>query len=336
MYNNRQSPKRYKAVNTQNKTTRSVNNRTVQTHTINNTVQRPSPPRQKMTKKQISSAQLNQKLVNQTPNRRKQTVTNKRIDSRKFEVQKRRSEEYRFYIKNKRHNSFRLFMSRFIIFCFVFAVLFSVSAATFYISLYIHPTVDRSDYYYYIGDDQTQDKSVRTVSYENVFRNNTYYINFTALAEYFDMVITGNSDTVRFMFSNQTKDNSYLKIGTNTVMINGELLSLDAPVFADGDYVYVPISFVKNYINGVNVSVDEQDRTISIKRIETLSSTEDILSTVYQDLSFTVRATEKSDSIDYDSLDDKIKRLVRYPKPPKDDETPPDSGDTDLGEQPTE
>ncbi len=281
---------------------------------------------------------INSKLKGQTASARRQNynphASYAQNRTKNTEVRRRINPEYRFYIKNKRQNALKLFMSRLVIFGWAFIALLIISIAAFYINL-VTVNVDRSDFYYYISESDSSDYQIRTLKYDRVYRDGEYYIDLTSIAEYCDFVITGESDDIRFIASRERNDYVRFLVGTTNAEINGQRVTLTAPVYSYGDYVYVPVSFIDRYVSGLDAAAYGDDRAVAVKRMESVNEGAPDSAPTYTEISFKLKELPASESIPFGTLDSALLKLVKYPLPPEpeiDEELSPEDESEDAAD----
>ena len=92
------------------------------------------------------------------------------------------------------------------------------------------------------------------------YRGEVLYCDFTEMAEWFGMVSVGSVNSMRFICTDGISDTSSGKggeeyaiftSGSTTVLINGVSVILEAPCRTVDSHIWIPLSFVENYVSGV-------------------------------------------------------------------------------------
>lgn len=198
--------------------------------------------------------------------------------------------------KQKRRRARQVFFGRFTVFIAVFAILAVISGIVF--ALYFNSTPDAeksSKIEYVIGT-----SSVRTVPYDTAFKNGCMYICFNDVAKYLSMAVTGDSEGMKFIITDENasdgagtgkEETLIFEVDSRTVIINGQKMTLDANSFLYGDEIWVSGDFVKDYIDGITLNYNPGKNTISVSRVadEELSDDEN---TVYRKVTLKIKSSD--------------------------------------------
>ena len=115
------------------------------------------------------------------------------------------------------------------------------------------------------------------------YRDDVLYVDFTALSAYLDMVSVGSINSMRFICKSGTAENSsgvgdeeyaIFQNGSNTVIVNGTSLSLEAPCRSIESHIWVPLSFVEGYVSGILCDRGTKGTEIVIKPSNPTAQTE--------------------------------------------------------------
>lgn len=142
----------------------------------------------------------------------------------------------------------------FIIFLCVLLIICTISATVFLLSLMNYGERDDAPSEVVFnagGQDQKYD-------YSEIVRDGVYYLNFSAVAKLCDFSLSGDSETV--IYSTASGEQIKFTPPSRTVLVNGNSVSAQSEIlFAQHTEreVWVPIDFVRDYIIGIEVSVDE-------------------------------------------------------------------------------
>ena len=114
------------------------------------------------------------------------------------------------------------------------------------------------------------------------YRGGELYISFTKLADYLKLTVTGDADSVRYVFASDDKSaegdgEEYAEFfrGDTKAVLSGSEIVLSSQVYFSGDEVFVPASFVKLYMDGLDLEVDTSKHTVKIARTLTEETDED-------------------------------------------------------------
>lgn len=131
------------------------------------------------------------------------------------------------------------------------------------------------------------------------------YVDLTRVSEWFGMVSVGSVSCMRFICPNgeaQTSagngDEEYAIFtdDSTTVLINGTIVILEAECRTQGSHIWIPLSFIENYVDGVQCTRSPKgtEVTFSVEGAED-SDAEDI----EIDVSFKVKAQNALPHIEY-------------------------------------
>ena len=132
-----------------------------------------------------------------------------------------------------------------------------------------------------------------TVTFENMgsyvtsaslaYRNDVLYVDFTAICAYLDVVSVGSINSMRFICksgesatSSGIGDEEYaiFQNGSCTAIVNGSPLTLEAPCRSIESHIWVPLSFVEGYVDGISCDRGTKGTEIVIKSQTPPSQTE--------------------------------------------------------------
>ena len=104
------------------------------------------------------------------------------------------------------------------------------------------------------------DSRTYVVKAATAYRGEVLYVDFTEIAEWFGMVSVGSINSMRFICTEGVSETSSGKggeeyaifsSGSTTVLVNGQRICLEAPCRTVGTHIWIPLSFVENYVCGV-------------------------------------------------------------------------------------
>jgi hypothetical protein len=263
------------------------------------------------------------KLRAQTAAQRRRDINERRgITPEQAAFLRRRSEIKRYYIKKRRISAITLFFARFTALVIVYLVLFVVTSGLFVFSLNAAGPSPGEDVTYQLGEKKGDDGyKVETLKYRDRVRDGQLYLNFTEVAEYLGFVTTGDMSELRYLTKYSGGEEVLFAVGTSSVTVNGSMTRMPVPAYYEGGTLYVPLDFIKTYIKGISVGINEENGRLVLYRLYTLNSKGE---KIYEDITFTLKPQVPSEHIDENSLPVDIK-LATEPKNVK----PPESGSVD-------
>lgn len=126
-------------------------------------------------------------------------------------------------------------------------------------------------YVYRIGSEELSTVNRKKFIYKKDFiqKNGQFYINFSYLAEVCSFSVSGDYDQLRYLLRNEEGDYLIVNIGTTSVVVGGQSVSLSAPSFQSEDgSLYLPCSFVDTYFDGIGIEQDEEDDHLIIVSLD--------------------------------------------------------------------
>ena len=100
-------------------------------------------------------------------------------------------------------------------------------------------------------------------------------VNFTRIAALCSMTSTGDSSELRYITIDENTENVRFVVGTNIVYMNGMQDRMDGVCRIIGNDLWVPITFVTDFMTGISAEVDEKAHKITVTRNELPTSTEE-------------------------------------------------------------
>ncbi len=188
--------------------------------------------------------------------------------------------------KKERKKARKLFFGRALVCLIIFAILALATGILLTLHFISAPDSLPSTVNYTFGD---PGKTVRTADDSTAFRNGKTYVCFNDVADFLSLSVTGNTESMRFVFSADTteesgsegdgnEDSVTFMMDSRTVIINTQKMTLPSESFLYGETVWVTTDFIDEFIEGLAVTVD--GKNISVTRMEdTALSTDD--ETVY-------------------------------------------------------
>ena len=154
--------------------------------------------------------------------------------------------------KEKFFHGVKLFFVRLVTALLVLSVL----GAWWYRAEFYSDTHSRSGKVSYYMKDEGSFEVKASVAY----KNDVLYTDFTEISKWFGMVSVGSVNSMRFICTDKVSETSSgaggeeYAIFTNastTVLVNGTSISLEAPCRVIDSHIWIPLSFVENYVSGV-------------------------------------------------------------------------------------
>lgn len=99
-----------------------------------------------------------------------------------------------------------------------------------------------------------------------ICRDGNLYMDFSALADLCGFAVSGDFDQRRYLTGGEDGDFLTVNIGTTSVIVSGQPVSLRTPSFlSEAGSLYLPCEFVENYFDGITIEADEKnDRLIRV------------------------------------------------------------------------
>lgn len=222
-------------------------------------------------------------------------------------INRQRRQREKYYAKKRRAATRKLVLSRIALFAVVFAIMAAISAGLVFFALNHVPFTDSSRYTYLIGEEKY------TLPYSKAVRDDRVYVSFTALAEMCDLAAMGSkTDDLTYIFKGENEEKIRFVIGSRVVYLNGVETRLGADCYYENGELYVPLSFVDAYFEGLNVELDEDKHEVEISRIITNLNDKGKVpkgeEAEYEALSLLLKSTEA-----IKPLDSKVEELAQTP-----------------------
>lgn len=139
----------------------------------------------------------------------------------------------------------------FVLFLCVLLIICTVSATLFLLSLMNYgerPETPKSVTFTTEGKNKKYD-------YEEIVRGGIYYINFSEIAKFCSFSQSGDSTT--FIYSTASGEQLKFTPPSRLVLVNGNSVTASAEIIcSDGD-IWVPADFIRDYISGIELLIDE-------------------------------------------------------------------------------
>ena len=85
------------------------------------------------------------------------------------------------------------------------------------------------------------------------------------IAEFCRFTTVGDRDNVKFYFNNGDSDILEITVGTNVAYVNENPVNMPTSAYMVGDNIYLPVEFILRYFEGVSITSNDEEKTISIE-----------------------------------------------------------------------
>ncbi len=239
----------------------------------------------------------------QTPKMRRSAREVKKINPDMPEIKRTAKRAQGYRIKKKKKRDTRLILARGLVFLLVFLIMCGIFAGLLVLDL---KKTDESKYSrikLFMGLDRTEIEGIN-VDVAKYVQGEIMYVNLTAIATEFGFVTTGTRDEMRYITDLKSGENVRLMPDSDVVSVNGNSVKLEAKTFYDGNSIFVPVSFVKEYINGIDIRFDEEKSYLYVLRGNEMN---DDGKYIKSDISFKLKPVVSEEVIDENSLSQAIK-----------------------------
>lgn len=246
------------------------------------------------------------KLSPETAAQRRRDIRARRgVTPEQAEFMRRRREIKKYYVKKRRISAITLFLTRFTLLVIIYVVFFAISSGLFALSLVVTWPEKGEDVVYQLGENKKDTMyKVETLEYGGRVRDGQIYLNFSDIADYLDFVTTGDLTQLRYLTKYTDGEEVVFDVGATSVTVNGNMTRMPAPSYYEGGALYVPLDFIKTYIRGISVGINEDNGRLVLYREYTLSTKNE---KVYGDITFTLKQQKPTEHIDENGLPADIK-----------------------------
>ena len=130
----------------------------------------------------------------------------------------------------------------------------------------------------------------------DVYRGDILMVNFTDVAKMCGYTVSGNSQTQKFhLVTSIANESAEFTSGDSTCKINGASFELSCPCEIENGNVWLPLSFVRDYILGLSIEADEKIGKVVISREKYEPGVSDY--EIYPPMLFKIREQTTIDSI---------------------------------------
>lgn len=206
-------------------------------------------------------------IQDQTVAKRRDAIANKRIDPHSPEVKRSVKTAQGYKIKQKKKGISRQALAYTVLFCTVLLVVSLICIGIFCINLYSTEKADYSRIGLKLGlHHEIEEMDDISVDVGKYYRNGVFYVNMTAVAEEFGFILTGDHRELRFITDEERGEEVRFLLGTNYALVNGSGINLEAPVYNEDGKVFLPASFISEYMKGIEFSFNEEESLMTISR----------------------------------------------------------------------
>ena len=201
------------------------------------------------------------RINSQNPDKRRAEQKKIKLTAEQIEINRINRQRERYYIKKHRSAAIRVFISRFMLFLVVLAILCGFTASALFLDLTKQDSPDKSGYSYEIGDND-----VYSLPYADAVREGHIFVCFTDIANLCDLAVVGSTDDVKYIIKGDDAETIRFMTGTRVVYVNSVETRLGANCYYEDEKLYVPVDFVKAYMMGLDVTVDTEEHRVTVKR----------------------------------------------------------------------
>lgn len=199
----------------------------------------------------------------------------------------------------RRKKRMRALMLRLAIGTATYIVTMAFILITAAMDIYSDAGIFNPSYTYTIG--RTDEDSVYAVTWGGDFitREGVLYTNFTDIAEYLGMVVTGGSGKLRFVIPTDDVDRYselVFVVGSDGAEINGTRVRMDGASFEYENELFLPLDFVEENVNGITITKNEKRHRIQIERTQKADEEGKLRD---ETITLSLKKDEASEHIDY-------------------------------------
>ncbi|MBR4882131.1 MAG: hypothetical protein IKU19_09355, partial [Clostridia bacterium] len=258
-----------------------------------------------------SRQNIKRKTDPQTPKSRKEVRNRKKVSgsAKNIEIKlHNQSSRTSFRVKKRKNKAIgKLLMARLLLFFVVFAIMFSLVAGVFMLSLHSGGKNTGSEYTLQLGADLPEgvDKSkipeeekpkYLTVPKSCSRRYGNLYMPVSALTDFCQLTVTGTPEDLRYLPRESEGQSVRFLVDSDIAYVNGAKVRMISPSFIHEGKLYVPLDFIQKYSTGLVIEQDESAGKITVtKMIEGYDAVTD--SDIQSALTFNLSVTTPLESI---------------------------------------
>lgn len=252
-------------------------------------------------------------ISDQTPSRRRSVKETKRLNPDSPEIQRsaKRAGGYKVNTKKKKGLD-----PTFVIYAMLFLIIFAVVSGLCVLVVLIDLNATQPPEFEYLRlklclEHEANDVKAVSVDTDKYVRDDILYVNMSAVSRTFGFVVTGDRKELRFIPEVDGGESVSFITGTPFARINGTTVRLEGNIFLEDDgSIFVPLSFITDYVTGIKTELDKDKNTLSVLRE---SKRNDGGRLVETDIEFKLKAVKDSPSISEFELSDEIKDKCYFP-----------------------
>ncbi len=184
----------------------------------------------------------------------------------------------------------------FIIFLCVLLIICTVSATVFLLSLMNYgetPETPKTVSFRAEGKNKKFD-------YEDIVRDGIYYIRFSDIATFSSLSQSGDSET--FIYSTASGEQLKFTPPSRIVLVNGNSVTASAEIICSEDELWVPADFIRDYISGIDLVIDEGTDADSGKPYLTITLSRTVEDETTAEIGFVLKYNSVLSGISNESL----------------------------------
>lgn len=114
-------------------------------------------------------------------------------------------------------------------------------------------------------DESTKPYLIQSVNVKTLCRQGKWYVNFSEIADYYQIAVSGDRSNLRYIFRNDTDDIMTVDFEKNTVSFNGVSVACEIPDMNSNGYVFLPVDMINTFFEGLEISYDIEEKTFRIE-----------------------------------------------------------------------
>lgn len=114
-------------------------------------------------------------------------------------------------------------------------------------------------------NENTEPYLVQSINVKTLYRLGYWYVNFNDIADIYGFSVSGDRQNLRYVFRNEADDIMMVNFENNTVSLNGVQINCQTPEMTSDGSVFLPIDMLNTFFDGLDISLDIEERTIFIQ-----------------------------------------------------------------------
>ncbi len=153
------------------------------------------------------------------------------------------------------------YVARLIAMIIVGVLIFTVSFVAFRISLSISNSPSQENYTYIINGEK------RKLDSKIALKNGTLYLCGDDIASMCNLTVAGDEYEIKYISPDNGNETASFRINTRSAYVNKNEIRLSSETFKEDERLYIPLEFFENYMQGVKIVHNENERTVTVSRI---------------------------------------------------------------------